>query len=151
MKIQTIGLVWIHQDRTVMKCEHRSFSSFFVLSWEPPQETRLIMHNIKIVHCKNWYLFWCHSNSRSMALSCLDFVSNWYTNAFRKQHDVKNLLFRPSEFPTSCDQILCTRGPFFAFKTYFSLKFLASNDITLTKSMHIYFITDVQWLTILEE
>lgn len=34
---------------------------------------------------------------------------------------------------------------------YCSLKFIASNHITLTRPIYIYFITDVQWFYILEK
>lgn len=94
-----------------------------------------------------------HSNSRSVALSCFD----WLLPIGVQTHPEN----------TTLSKICCLGHPNFLHLAiqffvhgghsldkkdiYCSLKFIASNQITLTRPIYIYFITDVQWFCILEE
>lgn len=70
-------------------------------------------------------------------------ATNWYTNASRKHHVVNFFLFG------SC----FVHGGHSLDKRdiYHSLKFIASNHITLTRPIYIYLITVVQLYCIFEE
>lgn len=94
-----------------------------------------------------------HYNSRSVALSCFDWLLPIGTQTHPENTTLsKNCCLGNPNFLHLAIQFFVYGGHSLDKKDiYCSLKFIASNHITLTRPIYIYFITDVQWFYILEK